>query len=207
MTQEKSEIYKQVKNNLDATYNFLLDKDINFAIKYSNWCITKLIESHADEIYDELFKVIKSLQEKKALKDDIQKIVIKRNKYAPQNYPKNLDFGDIVYVNYGKGYCTELSDYHFSVILSDRVGSQYLIAPLTSEKPKGKVLSYNDLQLNDIETSYVSLNQIRFISYRRLKNIPGIPNGRKNINVIDGQDRVKEILDAFNERIRLKNKK
>ena len=120
----------------------------------------------------------------------------------PKGYPQSLEIGDIVNVKFGYGYCDEIEDNHYAIILSKIVGSMFLIAPLTSNEPKGgRMLFYDDLMLpsknRTTERSYILFNQIRFAHYRRLENIHII--GRRHIDIT----RVREILAIFNEIVTL----
>ncbi|MCL5058478.1 MAG: type II toxin-antitoxin system PemK/MazF family toxin, partial [Actinobacteria bacterium] len=174
---------------------------------YLEWMKLKLIDTYNDIMHDALFQEeikLKGRKDEASLKE-YWRINKKRKKYFPENYPSFLKIGDIVHVNFGKSYCTELSDGHYAVILSDRIGSHYLVAPLSSTRPKGRILYFNDLGLpskDQSNDSYIKFDHIKFVSYRRLKNIEGIQGGVKHINTQKGQNRVKEILNIFNEIIK-----
>jgi hypothetical protein len=190
---------KYVNNIINSIKSTLFDKDSDDAIKYVDWMYTKLKDSDNNIKEVSFNKELRKLKPKTDVESLKRKrnIKKKRSKILPINYPKGLQIGDIVIAKFGSGYCNELNNEHYVIILSNIVGSMYLVAPLTSVKPvAGEILYYDDLRLpsNDtsIDKSYVLFNQIRFVHFRRLENIRHV--GRRHVNYI----RVKDILDKFN---------
>lgn len=192
-------IKKNVNDNIKSLYGTLLDYDVETALSYSKWMIRKLNDTYNNTMQTKYNKDIREM--KKVLDDSnrkqYDKLIRKRKKYMPKNYPNQLKRGDIVHVTYGHGYCDELSDGHYGIVLSNIIGSMYLIAPLTSSKPRGRILYYDDLKLPSkdkvVEKSYVLFNQIKFTHFRRLEYIDKV--GLRHIEI----DRVREILKIYNE--------
>lgn len=192
-----------VQDKLKALYSELLDCEKQYAIDYVNWCLDKIVENkkHLKEL--ELNQEINKLKGKsdQVSFKHLLELKQRRRKLLPKDYPSSLKKGDIIHVNYGVGYCGELSDGHYGIILCRR-GSSYLVAPLSStvQNDGDDTVSISGLNLpgESKETGYVVFNQIRFVHFRRIKNIRGIPGGRK---CIDGQV-VDNILKSFNNIIK-----
>ena len=84
--------------------------------------------------------------------------------------------GDIVYVNYGYGYCGELSTGHYGIIMSDIVNNMYFVVTLSSDPLNDYEYYLEGLNLPNAEgdknkKSYVRFEQSRFMHFRRLTNI------------------------------------
>ncbi|MGD7051409.1 type II toxin-antitoxin system PemK/MazF family toxin [Sutcliffiella horikoshii] len=192
---------ERVQDIVKSIYGTLLDKDKEYAINYAEWILKLLKDGHHNKQQVELNKQIRFLKPKTDSESLrlVKKLKQKRSKHMPKEYPTSLQKGDIINVEFGSGYCDELDSNHYGVILSNIVGSMYLVAPLTSVKPKGgEILYYDDLGLpskdKTITKSYVLFNQIKFIHFRRLEKITSVKNGKKHLSPV----RVKEIIDKFN---------
>ncbi|MED4354793.1 type II toxin-antitoxin system PemK/MazF family toxin [Schinkia azotoformans] len=163
--------------------------------------LKKLKDGHSNIKEIEFNKELRKLRGKTDIESikKIKKIKQKRSKHVSKEYPSSLQKGDIVNCEFGSSYCNELDKYHYVVILSNIVGSMYLVAPLTSVKPVGgEILFYDDLKLPSanpsITKSYVLFNQIRFVHFRRLENINSLKSGKRHMDIT----RVREILDKYN---------
>ncbi|MDT0160267.1 hypothetical protein [Bacillus sp. AG4(2022)] len=190
-----------VNDLIKSIYGILLDRDKDFSVNYSEWVLKLLKDGYHNKKQIELNKEIRPLKFKTDAESvrKFKKLKQKRSRHLPTLYPSNLKIGDIVNVDFGSGYCDELDSDHYGIILSNIVGSMYLIAPLTSVEPKGgEILYYDDLRLPSknpsIVKSYILFNQIKFVHFRRLEKIDGIKSGKRNVDPV----RVKEILDKFN---------
>lgn len=100
----------------------------------------------------------------------------KKKKYEHVNYNHNLKIGDIVYVNYGFGYCGELSLGHYGVIMSEIKNNMYFVVTLSSDPLNMFPYFLDNLNLPNSDCdknklSYVRFEQARFLHYRRLENI------------------------------------
>ena len=181
------------KDKLKSVYSQLLDLDLDYSLSYVEWMLDKLIEcrNHQTEL-----AIRKQLAETNPRDSEYQRLKKALSKVLPKDYPNNLVSGDIVHVNFGVGFAGELSDGHYAVIIS-RKGSMYLIAPLTkASQPDGdNTVSLENLGLpGGVQKGYINLGQIRYVHFRRLKNIIELPNGRKHIAI----EIVKEVLDKHN---------
>lgn len=150
------------------------DEDANI---YTTWI--------KDLIYD-TFRQEKELALQTKIKDEqrkdnpnfnlIKDLKKKKKKYEHQNYNHNLEIGDIVYVNYGYGYCGELSTGHYGIIMSEIVNNMYYVVTLSSDPLKAFEFYFEGLNLPNAEAnghkkSYIRFEQSRFMHYRRLTNI------------------------------------
>ncbi|MFZ3129919.1 MAG: hypothetical protein WA125_02155 [Desulfosporosinus sp.] len=174
----------------------LNDKEISDFVEWAQKKLTDTIKDRKEK------KILKQL--KNCNPDERPKLLEKKRKYLPKNYPYNLRIGDLVHVNFGFGYCSELSDGHYAIILSDIKANMYLILPLSSEPLRLFELYLDDLGLpckntSEIEKrSYFRFDQLRFVHYRRLENINGY--GRKNIgetNLGFVQENVSKFLKIY----------
>ena len=115
----------------------------------------------------------------------INQLKQQKRAYLPENYPRMLKIGDIVHVNFGFGYCSELSDGHYGIILSEIKANMYFVLPLGSEPLKIHPFYFDDLNLPSRDgvhiqkKSYLQFNQMGNVHYRRLENVR--VNERRNI--------------------------
>ena len=151
------------------------------AIQYVTWIRTLLSETIKDRKEKVLLAQIKKCKEEDI--DNIKKLKKKKKTYMPLNYPKDLKIGDIVYVNFGYGYCNEISKGHYGIILSNIRANMYLTLPLSSEPLKAMPIGLTDLGLPNAEglkvgkISYLCFDQLRYLHYRRIEKIKGISDG------------------------------
>lgn len=106
----------------------------------------------------------------------IKQLKKKKKKYEHTNYNHKLKIGDIVYVNYGYGYCGELSTGHYGIIMSEIINNMYFVVPLSSDPLNDFIFYFEGLNLpnseaNNDKKSYVRFEQARFMHYRRITNI------------------------------------
>lgn len=173
---------EDTKNIVESTLNYIKGEIFRSmsnenAINYTTWIKDLLYDTLRQEKELELQSKIKDEQKKKspniAIIKDLKK---KKKKYEHQNYNHNLEIGDIVYVNYGYGYCGELSTGHYGIIMSEIVNNMYFVITLSSDPLKLFEFYFEGLNLPNAEAngnkrSYVRFEQSRFMHYRRLTNI------------------------------------
>lgn len=173
---------EDTKNIVESTLNYIKGEIFRSmsnenAIIYTTWIKDLLYDTLRQEKELELQSKIKDEQKKKspniAIIKDLKK---KKKKYEHQNYNHNLEIGDIVYVNYGYGYCGELSTGHYGIIMSEIVNNMYFVITLSSDPLKLFEFYFEGLNLPNAEangnkSSYVRFEQSRFMHYRRLTNI------------------------------------
>lgn len=147
------------------------------AILYSNW-IKSLISDTIKN--DKEVKINSEIKKEKSKESPdhakIKQLKTKKKRYEHQNYNHNLQVGDIVYVNYGYGYCGELSTGHYGIIMSDIVNNMYFVVTLSSDPLNDYKYYLEGLNLPNAEgdknkKSYVRFEQSRFMHFRRLTNI------------------------------------
>lgn len=166
--------------------------------QFLEWSHIIILDTSNERKKLELLKQIRKIQYSKNA-DDIQKVAemkIKKKKYEPKNYPKNITIGDIVYVHYGFPYCNEISEGHYGIVMSEIQGSSFLIIPLSSEPYNKFKYSFIDLKLpnkkgiKEEKISYALFNQSKYIHYRRLECINGC--GKRNIG-----DKVYDLCENY----------
>ena len=175
MTEETVKHVESILNYVKGEiFRSISDED---AILYSNW-IKSLISDTIKN--DKEFKIISEIKKEKAKEQTdfakIKQLKTKKKKYEHQNYNHNLQVGDIVYVNYGYGYCGELSTGHYGIIMSDIVNNMYFVIALSSDPLNDYKYYLEGLNLPNAESdrnkkSYVRFEQSRFVHFRRLTNI------------------------------------
>lgn len=187
-------LYASLKNVMNQ--NMSKDEQEQFL----EWMHKVIIDNSHEKKKLELLSKMRQLKNKndEESKQAYYKIKQEKKKYEPQNYPSNLEVGDIVYVRYGFPYCSEMGDGHYGIVMSEIQGSTYLIVPLSSEPYKKCIVSLTGLNLpnkehmGDEKISYVIFNHAKYVHYRRLEKINGC--GRKNVG-----DDIYEICDKFIE--------
>ncbi|MCL2627987.1 MAG: hypothetical protein FWD44_04720 [Oscillospiraceae bacterium] len=187
------ETKKQVKSIIASIegnlYDALNDKEALLFVKSMNKSLT-------DTIIDRKEKEV-MYRLKKCSDHERPKLLLKKQKYAPKDYPHNLKVGDIVHVSYGFGYCSEMSDGHYAIILSSFCANMYFVIPVSSKPLKSHEFYYDDLSIsaNDISgskrKSYLRFDQMGSVHYRRLTNARF--GERENI----GLNRVVELFEQI----------
>jgi hypothetical protein len=181
-------ILAQIKGELIQS---LSDED---ALAYVDWARKKLADTVKERKDKEILKKMKTCS-------DEDKIILRkqRRKYAPDNYPINLVVGDIVHVNYGFGYCNELSAGHYGIILSGINANMYFVVPLSSEPLKAFPFYFDDLNLPSKggampnKKSYLRFDQMGSLHFRRLENV----NRVQRLNI--GKDRSSMVFSKIRE--------
>lgn len=179
----KTETIKSIDSYLASIKSDLLaNMTDEEALQYVKWSQHKLSQTIKDRKEKKILADIKKLNPT----TDGQVISKLRNlkkKYLPSNYPYNLEIGDIVYVNFGFGFCSELSDGHYGIVLSELIANMYLILPLSSEELRKYPIGISDLGLPSAQgiqhgkISYLRFDQLRYLHYRRLEKIINVKDG------------------------------
>jgi len=171
-------ILAYIKGELISGFN---DDD---AILFVEWSKKKLSDTIKDKKEKAVLSRLKSCNDEK----DKKRLELTKKKYLPSNYPVNIKVGDIVHVNYGFGFCSEISNGHYGIILSEFKANTYFVIPLGSEPLKSHPFYFDDLNLPSKsgripnKKSYLQFNQIGSVHYRRLENIHGCT--RQNIGEV-----------------------
>lgn len=120
-----------------------------------------------------------------------------RNGYGPQ--PDNLKRGDIVWVEFGVNIGNELSDIftkgHYALVWQIDLGNAIVI-PLTSSNSYNSPLCLNlgiIKEFGNNTISYLKLDAIRSVSKRRINRIPGLKQGKIELD--------KRIVDRIKKHI------
>ncbi|MGN0317608.1 MAG: hypothetical protein ACI4E1_06665 [Lachnospira sp.] len=104
-----------------------------------------------------------------------QELIEEKKKYLPANYPSKIEIGDIVHINFGYGYCNELSDGHYGIIMSNMKANMFFIIPCSSEPLRIMEfpikLGVPNKEHNKDKISYLRFDQMRMIHYRRIEKI------------------------------------
>ncbi|WP_024347375.1 hypothetical protein [Lacrimispora indolis] len=187
-------LYASLKNVIDL--NLTKDEQEHFL----EWSHKLILDSAHEKNKLDLLKKMRPLKGKidAVSKELFRSLKVEKKKYEPKNYPADLSIGDIVHVNYGFPYCSELGDGHYGVVLSKIQGSSYLIIPLSSEPYNKFVYPITGLNLPNKDhlgsekISYIKFNHAQYIHYRRLENVNGC--GRKNVG-----DKIDDICQKFLE--------
>ena len=187
-----------VEKRVDSYFAYIKSELINNfsdeeSLEYIEWSKKIIEDTVKDRKEKEILGHLRTCtdKEKEALKQ-------KKKKYLPKNYPYNLKPGEIIHVNFGFGYCSELSDGHYGLIMSDIVANMYLVLPLSSEPLKLFSSYIEGLELPNKDgilekKSYLRFDQLRFVHYRRLENIIGC--NRKSL----GETNFKEVQRQLSE--------
>ncbi|MGE7924732.1 hypothetical protein ACQKND_16335 [Viridibacillus arvi] len=198
-----STMSQKVKDKTKALYSELLDLEEEYAMELIDWYLekTKTNKVHIKEM--ELRKQLRALKGK----EDATSIEERKNIYAeiksllPINHPDNIKKGDVIYVNFGKGYSGEISDGHYGVVIK-RKGNNYLIAPITKsfQPDRSNTKKLEKLGLpgknGTVEICYINYGQVKFVDYRRLERIKGL---RNQVNIAE---ELPDILTKFNNIIK-----
>lgn len=146
--------------------------DISNMDNFFHWCNQLIIDTAYDKKEKHLIKMIKESKSQ----DDINKMRIEKKNYLPKKHPKKIDVGDIVYIDFGYGYCSELSDGHYGIVLSNFKANMYFVIPCSSEPlklfPYPIKLGVPNKEHNPDKISYLRFDQMRMIHYRRMKIVP-----------------------------------
>lgn len=198
MSVEQDKLIQSLYASLKSVMESNLSKDDQE--QFLRWTHKLILDSTYEKKKVDLLSQMRPLRDKndKASKDLFYKLKNLKKKYEPNNYPPKISIGDIVYVNYGFPYCSEMGSGHYGIVMSEIRGSSFLVIPLSSEPYKKMPYPLvglnlpNKEHLADEKISYVIFNHAKFIHYRRLENVNGC--GRKSVG-----DKIDDICKKFLE--------
>ena len=160
---------------------------------FFSWCRKLASDTRKD-------KKEKSLLSKIRLEKNVEKrneLIEEKKKFLPSNYPTKIEIGDIVHINFGYGYCSELSDGHYGIIMSEMKANMYFIIPCSSEPLRIMEfpikLGVPNKERNPDKISYLRFDQMRMIHYRRIEKV----SYQKTYNV--GKYNILRIYKKINE--------
>lgn len=170
----KDETKKKIVSVLSSIEGDLIsklnDEDALLFVKWANKLLSDTVKDRKEKEIQLKINDCKDENEKKKLK-------IKKKNYLPINYPYDLEIGDIVHIDYGFGYCGELSNGHYGIILSGIRVNKYFVIPLSSEPLKIHSFYFENLGLpdkngyNPKKKSHCRFDQLCHIHYRRIENV------------------------------------
>ena len=102
-------------------------------------------------------------------------LIEEKKKFLPSNYPSQIEIGDIVHINFGYGYCSELSDGHYGIVMSSMKANMYFVIPCSSEPLRIMEvpikLGVPNKEHDKDKISYLRFDQMRMIHYRRIEKV------------------------------------
>ena len=112
------------------------------------------------------------------------------NKKSYLNQPKNLNPGDIVWVEFGINVGTELSDYktkgHYALVINVSLGNVVVIPLSKSESVNSLYIDLGIIdELSDGDKKFHSIlkvDAIRSVSKRRIGKIKGVKEGKVTLD-------------------------
>lgn len=191
MTEEESRKLSSLLGSLKGTVMKNVRTD-DFDLFFS-WCNKLALDTKKDKTEKSLLSKIKSE------KDDARKaeLIKEKKKFLPPNYPSQIEIGDIVHINFGYGYCSELSDGHYGVVMSDMKANMYFVIPCSSEALRIMEfpikLGVPNKEHHRDKISYLRFDQMRMIHYRRIEKV----SYNKTYNV--GKYNILRIYKKINE--------
>lgn len=169
MTEEESKKLSSLIGSLKGT--IIQNVSPNNFETFINWCNKLAIDTKKDKLEKYLIGKIK----KETNPDEKTKLIQEKKKYLSANYPSGINIGDIVYINFGYGYCSEISDGHYGVVMSDMKANMYFIIPCSSEPLRIMEfpikLGVPNKEHDNNKVSYLRFDQMRMIHYRRIERI------------------------------------
>jgi len=183
-----------VEADIKALYSLLLNSDVDTAAQYTNWVLKKF-RANGRHRAERIAKAsIKRMQPWDPAYSQLETEIAR---LQHRNFPRQLNKGDIIHVDFGVGFCDELSKGHYGIVLS-RLYEMYLVAPLTKTPQRYGV---NNMELHGLglpgrlpdDISYVNFTQVRYVHRRRIENIDGVTGGVKHLS----QEEADEVLDKF----------
>jgi hypothetical protein len=191
MTEDESKKLSSLLGSLKGT--IIQNMDVNDFNSFFSWCNKLILDTQRDKKEKDLLFKIKS-EKDPIVKNELYK---QKQKFLPVNYPSNIKIGDIVHINFGYGYCSELSDGHYGIVMSDMKANMYFVIPCSSEPLRVmKVpikLGVPNKERNNDKISYLRFDQMRMIHYRRLERVSTF----KTYNV--GEYNILKIYKKINE--------
>lgn len=194
MTEEMSKKLASLLGTLKGTIIQNIHPD-NYE-KFISWCNKLALDTSKDKKEKALLKQLKfeTNPEKKI------SLMEEKKKYLPPNYPPEIKIGDIVHINFGYGYCSEISDGHYGIVMSEMKANMYFIIPCSSEPLRVMnfpiKLGVPNKEHDNNKISYLRFDQMRTIHYRRIERV----SNNKSYNV--GNDNIlrihKKLYEFFN---------
>lgn len=191
MTEEESKKLSSLLGTLKGTViQNVQECDLDL---FFSWCNKLALDTRKDKTEKLLLRKIKS--EKDTTKR--AELIEEKKKYLPINYPSQLEIGDIVHINFGYGYCSELSDGHYGIVMSEMKANMYFIIPCSSEPLRIMEfpikLGVPNKEHDKDKISYLRFDQMRMVHYRRIEKV----SNNKTYNV--GNYNILRIHKKINE--------
>lgn len=169
MTEEESKKLSSLMGTLKGT--IIQNITPNYYDKFIGWCNKLAVDTRKDKIEKTLIKKIR--EETNPIEKE--KMVQDKKKYLPPNYPSKISIGDIVHINFGYGYCSEISDGHYGVVMSEMKANMYFVIPCSSEALRVMEfpikLGVPNKEHDNEKISYLRFDQMRTIHYRRIEKV------------------------------------
>ena len=191
MTEEQSKKLDSLMGTLKGTIIQNVEQtDIE---KFISWCNKLVLDGNKDKQEKKLLRQIKNEQNNEKL----VQLNNQKKKYLPRNYPSEIKIGDIVHINFGYGYCSEISDGHYGIVLSNLKANMYFVIPCSSEPLRIMEtpikLHVPNKEHNDDKISYLRFDQMRMIHYRRIERV----SGKRMYNI--GEYNILRVYKKINE--------
>lgn len=175
-----------------SLWNELLDVDENYAEAFLEWCIEK---TKANKLHQQEQNLKARLKNKTLTEEDKSLLLNKLKTVKHKNHPLGITKGDIVHVRFGVNLGDEFSDLdtnlkalpgHYGIVIAQK-GFMFLILPLTSHPQRMNDpdldLYFEGLDLpGTYKKSYPAFAKMKFVDFRRIIRIHGIPDGKKSLN-------------------------
>ena len=169
MTEEESRKLSSLLGSLKGTVIKNVKTD-DFDLFFS-WCNKLALDTRKDKTEKALLSKIKT--EKDATRK--AELIEEKKKFLPSNYPSQIEIGDIVHINFGYGYCSELSDGHYGIVMSSMKANMYFVIPCSSEPLRIMEvpikLGVPNKEHDKNKISYLRFDQMRMIHYRRIEKV------------------------------------
>lgn len=164
--------------------------------KFIGWCNKLALDTNKDKIEKTLINKIK--KEKDSIKKE--KLIQDKKRYLPSNYPSEINIGDIVHINFGYGYCNEMADGHYGVVMSGIKANMYFVIPCSSEPLRVMEfpikLGVPNKEHNNEKISYLRFDQMRTIHYRRIEKVSdGKPYNVGEYNILRIYKKINEFFN------------
>lgn len=169
MTEEESKKLGSLIGSLKGTIikNLSVDEHETFI----KWCNKLAVDTKKDKLEKSILKKLKSETNPKIRKE----LYEEKKKYLPSNYPDSIAIGEIVHINFGYGYCSEISDGHYGIVMSDLKANMYFVIPCSSEVLRIMAfpikLGAPNKEHNNDKISYLRFDQMRMLHYRRIEKV------------------------------------
>ena len=122
-----------------------------------------------------------------------------------QKLPNDMKRGDIVWVHMGINIGDEFSDHstngHYGLIWGQQ-GFMFQVIPLSKQggiKSNTFIVDLGKIPGLPDNNTFAKLDNIRAVSIRRIKRIPGQPNGKIDLNLFDPT-----LITKINDTVKLK---